>query len=146
VYEFALTADGRDSSADLIDLGQISALSHHAPADAHAETRAAVKSVIKVRTRDFSSFIASLGPVDYFSLDVEGMEMPLLQCFRNCEFFRPGLITVEHGWKAIRSEISSLMGAAGYIRCFPTAGWLTRGDDWFLRADHFAELSSAKPL
>ena len=80
-----------------------------------------------------------LGPIDYFSLDVEGAEVIILESLKWHEVNRPGIITVEHNFRVDDIDrLKNLLIPLGYIEMFAEESWLRRGDLWFVHRDYNA--------
>lgn len=132
VYSFAVTVGGQESTRLLIDMGQLSALDGLGGADEHAAARGRSGKRYRVKTVYLKSFLEKIGDVDYFSLDVEGAELELVRCMIHQTSFRPLVMTIEHNFRDDRGLVKELMASAGYVDCFPSMPWLTRGDHWFV--------------
>ena len=68
--------------------------------------------------------------IDYLSIDTEGSEFDILECFDFSRYdFR--VITCEHNHSPTREKLLRLLGGHGYERKY--AG-LTQFDDWYVKA------------
>jgi FkbM family methyltransferase len=137
VIHAAISPDGRTGSALLRRAGQLSALVGHEGMDIHAEQRRHHESLISVDMVDLTTLIKTRPRIDYFSLDVEGAELLILQSIRWNEIVPPGLITVEHNFRASEKEsIRTLLCENGYIEKFEPYAWLRRGDLWMIHKEY----------
>jgi FkbM family methyltransferase len=135
LHSVALTPQSAESHQLLIDMGQLSALQDLAPNDEHAATRSKAGRLHRVRTEPLDAFLRQAGKIDYFSLDVEGAELELVKCMVQKTEFRPPVMTIEHNFRDDRDIVKELMESAGYVECFSSMPWLTRGDAWFVLQD-----------
>ena len=76
--------------------------------------------------------LLSSNEFDYFSLDVEGAELPILKSVNWEIVKKPLLITVEYNFREEdRVQIISILESVGYKNCFEKFHWIRRGDLWF---------------
>jgi FkbM family methyltransferase len=86
----------------------------------------------EVDTVSLNDLLAEHGleTVDYLSVDTEGSELMILSAFDFVRF-RPGLITVEHGYEPERrAGLHDLLSSRGYRRKYEA---LSQIDDWYVR-------------
>ena len=111
-------------------VGQLSALQGHEGEDMHRETRLNSNSFAKVKGISLSKILAET-KFDYFSLDVEGAELSILNSVKWKEINKPKIVTIEHNFREDdKKEILSLLTAHGYTERFAGYDWLRRGDIW----------------
>ena len=74
--------------------------------------------------------------IDYFSLDIEGLELEIIFDINWQEIKKPIMITVEHNKiEEKRNAIASKLEEVGYQEVFKKHNWLTNGDSWFVLSD-----------
>jgi FkbM family methyltransferase len=69
--------------------------------------------------------------IDYLSIDTEGSELEILKAF-DFSRYRIGIITVEHNFMPVRSQIFELLTLHGYVRKYEDVSLV---DDWYVLAD-----------
>ncbi len=137
VIQAAISPDGSTGSALLRRAGQLSALVGHEGTDIHAEQRKHHEDMASVAMIDLNTVIQSRPRIDYFSLDVEGAELTILQSIRWREIIPPGIITVEHNFRPSEKEgMKRLLNENGYIEKQPHHDWLRRGDLWMVHHEY----------
>ena len=68
---------------------------------------------------------------NYLSIDTEGGEAEIIESF-DVEFWKVGLITVEHNFGASRALVRESLESRGYHRVLPE---FSAQDDWFVRTE-----------
>lgn len=134
VLNVAAAGVGAKGFVELIDAGQFSRPEQLDVNDMHAEFLREVTGRVRARQKGFDEILLAAGPLDYLSLDVEGGEVELLRSVPWGRINSPKVITVEHNGRS--DDIDSyrrILNGYGYIECCCEAGWLTRGDLWFVR-------------
>ena len=140
VIQGAASTTGHSGIADLRRVGQLSSIVGHEGKDSHYETRMAATETITVSTFDLTQLIQEMSPIDYFSLDVEGAELPILQSLRWKDIKKPGILTVEHNSRHDEiSEMKKILLAEGYLEVFAEHDWVRRGDLWFVHQEYLDE-------
>lgn len=71
------------------------------------------------------------GSIDYISVDTEGSEYEILNCF-DLEKFGPSVLTVEHNYTSLREKIDDLMKKFGYGKVFDGK---TAFDAWYVKSE-----------
>ncbi|TNM66155.1 FkbM family methyltransferase [Aliirhizobium smilacinae] len=86
---------------------------------------------------------SSLSEIDFVSLDIEGLELPILEHFPYSEL-EPAIICVEHNYSDAEKKIEVLLQGRGYQRvCRDVSKW----DAWFIHEDVLKDLNMArKPI
>lgn len=129
----AISPDGAEGTLQLLTVGQLSCLEGHAPADQHSTTRQREAGRQTVRTVNINRILEQLGPVTYFSLDVEGAELSILRQVDWPRVTPPLCLTIEHNHDVERKRaILGLLLPLGYREFFPGQEWLSRGDLWLI--------------
>jgi FkbM family methyltransferase len=88
-------------------------------ADGHAAARRD-HEIIEVETVSLNDLLESHGAprdIDYVSIDTEGSELDILQCFDFAKW-NVALFSVEHNATASAQALDRLMGQHGYERCY----------------------------
>lgn len=130
----AISPKGDEKTLQLITLGQLSCVRGQEPNDTHQEWRSQSTETQTVAAISINSLLSGDTPIDYFSLDVEGMEIPILQQIDWESTIPPQCMTVEHNFQPEKkAQIISLLQPLGYREAFPEQDWLTRGDTWLIR-------------
>lgn len=127
----AISPSGEEKSFNLKKIGQLSALEGYEGKDMHSKIRES--SNRKQQTKGISlTKLLSSNEFDYFSLDVEGAELPILKSVNWEIVKKPLLITVEYNFREEdRIQIVSILESVGYKNCFEKFHWIRRGDLWF---------------
>ncbi|MBO6702630.1 MAG: FkbM family methyltransferase [Pseudomonadales bacterium] len=114
------------------ECGELSTLDAYIDSDARGQIRRGGHSypVETVTLKDLLREHSAPKFIDYLSLDTEGSEYDILSEFDFDEYFIQ-VISCEHNFLAIRTDIVELLEANGYERKFPA---LSRWDDWFVRS------------
>lgn len=129
----AISPDGTEGTLQLVTVGQLSCLEGHEPADRHSPTRQRQAERQTVRTININRILEQLGPVTYFSLDVEGAELSILRQVDWAKVTPPLCLTVEHNHDLPRKRaILDLLEPLGYREFFAGQEWLSRGDLWLI--------------
>ncbi|MEB3316907.1 MAG: FkbM family methyltransferase [Cyanobacteriota bacterium] len=137
VIHAAISPDGSTGSALLRRAGQLSALVGHEGRDIHSEQRKHHEGTATVEMVDLTTVLKTQPRIDYFSLDVEGAELSILQSIRWREIIPPGLITVEHNFRPSEKEgIRRLLSENGYSEKYEGHDWLRRGDLWMVHQEY----------
>lgn len=129
----AISPDGKEGTLQLVTVGQLSCLEGHEPADQHRAARERHAERQTVRTVNINRILEQLGPVTYFSLDVEGAELSILRQVDWPKVTPPLCLTIEHNHDLERKRaILDLVLPLGYREFFPGQEWLSRGDLWLI--------------
>jgi FkbM family methyltransferase len=129
----AISPDGAEGTLELVTVGQLSCLAGHEPVDQHSAARQQHTERQTVRTVNINRILEELGPVTYFSLDVEGMELAILRQVEWRKVTPPLCLTIEHNHDLERKRaILELLVPLGYRELFPEQEWLSRGDLWLV--------------
>jgi FkbM family methyltransferase len=133
VLNLAAGSAGAVGYVDLIDAGQFSRPERLDVDDMHAGFLREVSGRVRAPLRGFDEILLEAGPLDYLSLDVEGGEVELLAAIPWGRIEPPSVITVEHnGRENDIDRYRQILTTKGYTECCCRAGWLTRGDLWFV--------------
>lgn len=133
----AAATDGVSGTAAFRRSGQLSSLVGHEGRDFHYDSRMLSADVTNVELFDLTELIKRMGTIDYFSLDVEGAEFPILNSLRWNEIKRPGIITVEHNSRLDDiAKLKELLRTQGYFEAFSKLDWVRRGDLWLVHRDY----------
>jgi FkbM family methyltransferase len=115
------------------DLAEFSTIASYRDSDLHASYRETGGRTYDVNTISLNDLLAKYEApthIDYLSIDTEGSEFDILECFDFSRYeFR--VITCEHNYSPMREKLLRLLGGHGYERKF--AG-LTQFDDWYVKA------------
>ena len=121
---------GHDLMFQEVESHELSTLRSFGQDDNHAKTRESCISY-PVRTIALLDMLKSFNAppiIDYLSIDTEGSEFEILRAFDFSKYqFR--VITCEHNYTSMRSEIYSLLSKNGYQRKYEH---LSRFDDWYV--------------
>ena len=111
--------------------GQLSALVGYEGEDMHFKKRMSSKSFQRINGISLSSILTEY-KFDYFSLDIEGAELSILESVKWEKVNKPFIITVEFNDSVEKkNKIINLLEKQGYVNYFPNHNWLTRCDLWF---------------
>jgi FkbM family methyltransferase len=126
----AISPAGVGATLELRQVGQLSAVVGYEPVDMHEGTRKKSHQFKKVDGIPLQELLAN-SLYDYFSLDVEGAELTILESLKWDEIIKPKIITVEHNFRpADRRDLIDLLNRQGYKEWFADYDWLRRGDIW----------------
>lgn len=126
----AISPRDTDESLDLRIVGQLSSLVGHEGDDIHQTHRLNSSEIVKVRAISLSKILTETQYI-YFSLDVEGAELSILQSIDWDEILKPQVITVEHNFRLDhKAKLLSLLTGHGYEQRFAEHEWLCQGDLW----------------
>jgi FkbM family methyltransferase len=119
-----------DKRYRLRQLDQLSAIHGYEGSDMHSEARLQSRSFVNVTSESLNTVLAATA-YDYFSLDVEGAELPIIQTLDWANINKPSVLTVEHNFREDdRAVMLEILAAQGYRTYFDRYPWLTRGDLW----------------
>jgi FkbM family methyltransferase len=125
----------RDSTSTLqfteTDTAELSTISSYSDGDLHASNRQ-TGHTYEVNTISLCDLLAKYDAprqIDYLSVDTEGSEFDILECF---DFSRHEfrVITCEHNYSPAREKLFRLLDSHGYKRKFAE---LTKFDDWYVK-------------
>lgn len=109
---------------------ELSKIDHIEVADKHVGARVGGRrySVETVSLVDLLVEHGAPTEIDYLSIDTEGSEFEILECF---EFnrFRFKIITCEHNYSPMRHRLSALLTENGYRQKYE---YISRFDDWWV--------------
>ena len=132
----AITGSPNSRELRFVQAGQLSSIVGFHEQDMHGEVRQKLleeNGSLSVRAITLESVFTEFGPFDYFSLDVEGYEVPILESYAFWKQAQsPKVVTIECNLRSDdeQSVIRALTGG-GYRQLFCEQKWLTRGDLWF---------------
>jgi hypothetical protein len=130
----AISPSGEAGMSRLITLGQLSCMEGHEPNDLHSSWRRASTETQEVVMININTLLAQQEDLCYFSLDVEGLELNILQQIDWKGFKNPECMTIEHNFQPeVKEEILRITAPQGYREAFPGQDWLTRGDVWLVK-------------
>ena len=130
----AISPQGGRGKAVLRQIGGLSCLEDFKPDDLHAAERQSSTKLVTVETVDLTELLRTVGAIDYFSLDVEGVEYDILSSIRWDEITPPTVLTIEHNNRDdVRRRLRALLSGHGYQERFADCEWLTHGDMWLTR-------------
>ncbi|MFN7678144.1 MAG: FkbM family methyltransferase, partial [Cyanobacteriota bacterium] len=137
VINAAISPSGTTGAGLLRRAGQLSALVGHEGLDIHSEERKHHATTAAVNLISLTELIRSKPRIDYFSLDVEGAELSILESINWREILPPGLISVEHNFRpAEQDKLRSILLKQGYIEQFTAHDWLRKGDLWMRHKEY----------
>jgi FkbM family methyltransferase len=137
VIQAAISPNGNIGDALLRRAGQLSSLIGHEGWDLHADTRNDHEVTASVNLVALTDLIKSIPRIDYFSLDVEGAELSIVESIQWSEIIPPGIITVEHNYRPSETEgLRRVLGENGYMELFRDYEWLRKGDLWMRHKDY----------
>jgi len=127
----ALSPSGEFETVTLRSVGQLSSLMGFENRDVHSDHRLLSRK-LQCSNAIPLEFLLSQRRYDYFSLDIEGAELEVLESVRWDSVFKPQLLTVEHNsrYKA-KDDLISFLHHIGYVPSFYEHSWLLQGDLWF---------------
>lgn len=130
LLNIALSPAGSFETATLRSVGQLSSLKGFESNDVHFNHRMRSRRFQRIKAIPLQSILADTR-YDYFSFDIEGAELLVLQSVNWNQVFKPKLLTIEHNSrdnekKALLEFFTSL----GYVPCFYEHDWLLQGDIW----------------
>lgn len=114
-------------------VGEFSTIDAIRNADLHAAKRhdGITYQVETISLNDLLERYQAPPVIDYISIDTEGSEYKILECFDfDRHTFR--VITVEHNYNEQRAKIRSLLEGHGYVHVLEE---ISRFDDWYVHAD-----------
>jgi len=130
----AISPSGEDKPSRLVTLGQLSCIEGHEPDDLHSSWRQASTETQEVKTININNLLAEHKSLNYFSLDVEGLELDILRQIDWHGFKNPEYMTIEHNFQPeVKQEILRITSPHGYREAFPGEDWLMRGDVWLVK-------------
>ena len=130
LFRNAIAPDGAKSTIRLRKAGQLSSLEGYEGEDMHSAVRMRSRSFARVQAISLASILLAKN-YDYFSLDIEGAELKILQGLDWDIINKPSIITVECNFRRADGEaIEELLKNNGYKIYFPDHEWLRRGDIW----------------
>jgi FkbM family methyltransferase len=130
LLNLAISPDGGNEEVKIRKAGQLSAIIGQEGNDTHLKKRMLSKSFAQIKSIPITSLLAEK-EYDYFSLDVEGAELSILQSIKWDCVNKPQAITVEHNNREDdRKQLLELLVFHGYRPQFQEYPWLTRGDIW----------------
>jgi FkbM family methyltransferase len=131
VIQAAISPDGKAGTALLRSVGQLSSLVGYEGDDIHSETRMEQTLAVQTPTISLTEILRKRPRLDYFSLDVEGAELEIINTIRWDEIEAPLVITVEHNYRESQeAELRNSLKRVGYVEMFKPLAWLRRGDLW----------------
>jgi FkbM family methyltransferase len=126
----AVTPVKSNSFVRLRQVGQLSALEGLEGRDMHLKARLESNSFARVPAISLTD-ILSEQTFDYFSFDIEGAELEILNKIDWDKIKKPHALTVEHNFRdEDKVKLSKLLALNGYIEHFSEHDWLRRGDIW----------------
>jgi len=126
----ALSPTGKIESAILRSVGQLSTLMGHEGDDIHYHHRMLSRSFQQVQAIPLETILADT-MYDYFSFDIEGAELAVLESVDWNRVFKPRLLTIEHNARENEKDrLLNLFTGIGYVPCFLEHTWLLQGDIW----------------
>ena len=132
----AISPSGEEGFVRLRQVGQLSSLEGYEGDDIHRETRLGSRDFASVKSVNLNK-ILSEKKYDYFSLDVEGAELEILNSVQWNQVHKPLIMTVEYNFREEdRVRIVGLLGEYGYVENFVNHDWLRRGDLWLKLLDY----------
>ena len=138
VIPFAIAPDKDTSRVELIQHGQLSSITGYHTSDMHKLTREQHRrrgAIRSVQTIDINNVFKMFASIDYFSLDVEGAELAILNQIDWSNVTHPTVCTVEANDNSQAAKaITSLMQSNGYRHVLPDERWITGCDLWFSKA------------
>jgi FkbM family methyltransferase len=137
VIHAAISPSGTTGTGLLRRAGQLSALLGHEGLDIHSEERKHHETTAAVSLVSLTELIRSQPRIDYFSLDVEGAELSILESINWQDIVPPGLITVEHNFRTTEQDkLRSILLEQGYLEQFSDHDWLRKGDLWMRHKEY----------
>ena len=134
-YNLAISPNGISKIYKLRKAGQLSNLIGFDEKDKHFEKRKAFNKMQQVKGVSINLLLKEK-IFDYFSLDVEGPELQILDSIDWENVYKPKIITVEYNYRAKdKNKIISLLQDNGYKNNFEKHDWLRRRDLWFTLMD-----------
>jgi FkbM family methyltransferase len=131
VIQAAISPDGKAGTALLRSVGQLSSLVGYEGDDIHSETRMKQTSTVKTPTISLTDLLTGRPRIDYFSLDVEGAELDIIETIDWDKIDAPLVITVEHNYKeGAEAKLRRSLEKVGYVEMLKAHSWLRRGDLW----------------
>ena len=131
VLNCAISPSGLEESLTLRKVGQLSALLGYEGNDMHFDTRLSSEKQQDIKCISLNSLLKE-NKFDYFSLDVEGAELLILQSIDWNKINKPCLLTLEYNFREEdKHAIITILENQGYKNCFPNHDWIRRGDLWF---------------
>ena len=126
----AISPDGNYGERKLRQIGQISALEGFEGKDYHYSRRMTSSRFIRVKTISINQLLSE-NHFDYFSLDVEGAELQILNSVKWSSINKPRVMTIEHnGRHSDLSSLRELLIDIGYQEHFESHDWLRGCDLW----------------
>jgi len=125
----------RDSTSTLrfteTDASELSTITAFNESDFHSAARGARRTydVATISLNDLLAKYDAPREIDYLSIDTEGSEFDILECF---DFGRHDfrVITCEHNYSSTREKVHRLLSGHGYERKYAE---LSKWDDWYVR-------------
>jgi FkbM family methyltransferase len=114
------------------EMEELSTLAEFSSTDAYGELRKKGRTY-NVDTISLNDLLTKYGApidIDYLSIDTEGSEFEILKNF-DFSMHQFKVITCEHNFTPVRSQLFELLTRNGYVRKFED---LSRFDDWYVRA------------
>lgn len=101
----------------------------------HPSFKQSSDNYFMVKTININSLLKN-EVIDYFSLDIEGLEFEIIKDLKWKEINKPKIMTIEHnGIKEKKLAINELLTKEGYAEMFSEHSWLTKGDSWFVLSE-----------
>jgi FkbM family methyltransferase len=131
VIQAAISPDGKAGTALLRSVGQLSSLVGYEGDDIHSEARMQQTMALETPTISLTQLLIDRPRLDYFSLDVEGAELDIINTIKWDKIDAPLVITVEHNYKGREeAQLRCSLEEIGYVEIFREHTWLRRGDLW----------------
>jgi FkbM family methyltransferase len=126
----ALSPRGKIETTTLRSVGQLSTLRGYESNDIHYDHRMLSRSFQRVQAIPLETILADT-KYDYFSFDIEGAELNVLESVNWNQIFKPRLLTIEHNARENEKDrLLNLFTEIGYVPCFSEHTWLLQGDIW----------------
>jgi hypothetical protein len=126
----ALSPTGTLENLTLRSVGQLSTLKGFESNDVHYYHRMRSRRFQRINAIPLQSILAHKN-YDYFSFDIEGAELSVLQSVNWDKVFKPKLLTIEHNSRDNEKKaLLQLFANHGYTPCFYEHTWLLQGDIW----------------
>jgi len=112
------------------DCGELGTIVGQGTEDAHATVRSKPDRVLEVESVSLDDLLhshAAPSSIDFMSIDTEGSELEILECF-SFDRHTPRTVAVEHNFTSAEEKLDELFAARGYVRVFRG---LSKWDAWY---------------
>ena len=126
----AISVDDTQKFVQLRRVGQLSSIAGYEGDDCHLQTRLDSEVFVTVDAISLTTLLKNT-QFDYFSLDIEGAELGILENLDWSTINKPFFMTIEHnGRPGELNSLVALLTENGYAECFSDYPWLRRADIW----------------